>query len=69
MSKANLLNALFDDVDELIEALRMLKHRAPNTCIYVCTAEGATLGRATLEQETLSDGSHAYNIILHEDDE
>jgi hypothetical protein len=67
-NKTNVLNALFDDADELIFALRTLKHRAPGSRIYIKTADGATLGTATLECEKLSDGSEVYNIILREDE-
>ena len=66
--KRNVLNALFDDADELIEAIRTLRHRAPKSTIYIKSEDGAIFGIARLEEETLSDGSIVYNILLIEDE-
>ncbi len=68
-TKTNLLNVLFDDADELIEAITILKHKTGKHVIYIKGVNGETFGTARLEQETLSDGSLAYNILLIEDED
>ena len=67
--KKNVLNALFDDAIELQKAVQTLMHRVPRgSRVYIKLEDGSTLGTARLEEETLSDGSIAYNIILIEDE-
>jgi hypothetical protein len=34
--------------------------------VYVTSADGAVFGRATLQRETLTDGSHVFNLVLSE---
>ena len=58
----------FDEVDELITALTLLKADAkalePGAVVYIRSDEPFMNGSASLEAETLSDGSVVYNIII-----
>lgn len=65
-SKETIDAETFTEAADLIEILLGMTADYSGHCIYVQSADGAVYSRATLQRETLSDGSHVFNVILSE---
>ena len=65
--KKILLNTEFYDADDLATTLDEMSSHAPRgSVIDIKGPNGENFFKAALEEETLTDGSKAYNIILSE---
>lgn len=65
-NKRTLETQEFDEAADLAEILLSVVTDYSGHVVYVQSADGAVFSRAILQEEKLTDGSRAYNIILTE---